>query len=77
MTDIPGKSGLNASPAVAVKNLLRQVLKASLATLDRQNGGPYASLVTLATSASGAPLMLISRLAVHTQNILADARAGL
>lgn len=77
MTDLPDKSELNASPAIAVKNLLRRALKASLATLDRQNGGPYASLVTLATAADGAPLMLISRLAVHTQNILADPRAGL
>lgn len=62
---------------MAVKNLLRRALKASLATLDRQTGGPYASLVTFATAADGAPLMLISRLAVHTQNILADPRAGL
>ncbi len=60
-----------------MKNLIRRALKASLATLDRQNGGPYASLVTLATAADGAPLMLISRLAVHTQNILADPRTGL
>ncbi|MGA7117800.1 MAG: hypothetical protein WBY12_11475, partial [Hyphomicrobium sp.] len=71
MTDLSDKSGLNASPAAAVKNLIRRSLKASLATLDRQNSGPYASLVTLATAADGAPLMLISRLAIHTQNILA------
>jgi len=77
MTVLSGKSGVNASPAEAVKKLLRQARKASLATLDRQNGGPYASLVTLATAADGAPLLLISRLAIHTQNILADARTGL
>ena len=77
MTDLSDKSGLNASPAAAVKSLIRRSLKASLATLDRQNSGPYASLVTLATAADGAPLMLISRLAIHTQNILADPRAGL
>jgi len=77
MTDLPDKSGLNASPAVAVKNLLRQALKGSLATLNRQDAGPYASLVTLATAADGAPLMLISRLAVHTQNILVAPRTGL
>jgi putative heme iron utilization protein len=60
-----------------VKGLLRTALKASLATLERQNGGPYASLVTLATAADGTPLMLLSRLAAHTQNLLADPRAGL
>lgn len=60
-----------------MKKLLREARKAALATLDRQGGGPYASLVTLATAANGAPLILISRLALHTQNVLADARAGL
>jgi putative heme iron utilization protein len=77
MTDHLGKSALNPSPAAAVKILLRQALKAALATLERKTGSPYASLVTLATSSDGAPLILISRLAVHTQNILADPRAGL
>ncbi len=77
MTDQIAKSAFNPSPAAAVKILLRQALKAALATLDRQTGSPYASLVTLATAADGAPLILISRLAVHTQNILADPRAGL
>lgn len=77
MTDLQGKSEINASPQRAVKKLLRQALKGALATLDRQTGGPYASLVTLATAVDGSPLMLISRLAVHTQNALADPRAGL
>ena len=77
MDDTPAKSAPKATPAESVKKLLREARKASLATLDRQNGGPYASLVTLATAADGAPLMLISRLAIHTQNILSDPRSGL
>lgn len=77
MADIQDKSEPKATPAEAVKKLIREARKASLATLDRQNGGPYASLVTLATAADGAPLMLISRLAIHTQNILSDPRTGL
>lgn len=52
-------------------------MKAALATLEPQGGAPYASLVTLATAADGAPLMLLSRLAVHTQNLLKDPRASL
>ena len=48
-----------------------------MATVDRADGGPYASLVTVATGSDGAPLMLLSRLAVHTQNLLADPRASL
>jgi putative heme iron utilization protein len=77
MDNTPAKSAPKATPAEAVKKLVREARKASLATLDRQNGGPYASLVTLATAADGAPLMLISRLAIHTQNILSDIRTGL
>jgi putative heme iron utilization protein len=45
--------------------------------LDRRSGHPYASLVTLATEPDGAPLMLISKLALHTQNLAADPRASL
>ena len=40
-------------------------------------GDPYCSLVNVATEASGAPLLLLSKLAVHTKNILVDARASL
>jgi hypothetical protein len=66
-----------ASPKAATRELVRRALKGALATLDRQSGHPYASLVTIATSVSGAPLLLISKLALHTQNIFADARASL
>jgi putative heme iron utilization protein len=41
------------------------------------SGDPYCSLVNVATAADGAPLLLISRLAVHTKNILADPRVSL
>jgi putative heme iron utilization protein len=34
-------------------------------------------LVNVATAADGAPLLLISRLAVHTKNVLADPRVSL
>ncbi len=57
--------------------LLRQAFKGALATLDRGSGGPYASLVTVATAADGTPLVLLSSLALHTQNLGADARACL
>ena len=56
---------------------MRTALKGALATLDRRSGHPYASLVTLATEPDGAPLMLISKLALHTQNLAADPRASL
>ena len=41
------------------------------------SGDPYCSLVNVATAADGSPLLLISRLAVHTKNILADPRVSL
>jgi putative heme iron utilization protein len=41
------------------------------------SGDPYCSLVNVASDADGSPLLLISRLALHTQNILGDARASL
>jgi hypothetical protein len=65
------------TPRDAVRDLLRRGLKGALATLDRTSGHPYASLVTIATEPDATPLILISRLALHTQNLLADGRASL
>jgi hypothetical protein len=48
-----------------------------MATIDAKNGYPYASLVTLATDASGAPTLLISNLARHTANLANDPRASI
>jgi putative heme iron utilization protein len=49
----------------------------SLATVAIEPAGyPYASFVTFAL-AEGEPVFLISRLAEHTRNLLADARASL
>jgi heme iron utilization protein len=64
-------------PAVAAKKLLREGRSGALATLMPGSGDPYCSLVNIATAADGAPLLLISRLAVHTRNILADPRVSL
>jgi putative heme iron utilization protein len=69
--------GAEPSPGAAARGLVRQALKASLATLEASTGHPYASLVTIATDVDGTPLFLISRLALHTQNIAADGRASL
>ena len=63
--------------AAVAKSLLRSALKGSLATLQRGSGHPYASLVLVATDSDGTPLLLVSRLALHTQNLSADSRASL
>lgn len=70
----------NSQPGTAprdeAKRLIRRGLKASLATIDRETGYPYASLITVATSPEGAPVFLISKFAKHTGNLLADPRAS-
>jgi len=65
------------NPKTATKKLLREGRSGALATLMPGSGDPYCSLVNVATAADGAPLLLISRLAVHTKNILADPRVSL
>jgi heme iron utilization protein len=70
------KTNADFNPAVAAKKLMREGRSAALATLMPASGDPYCSLVNVATAADGAPLLLISRLAVHTKNILADPRVS-
>ena len=41
------------------------------------SGDPYCSLVNVASNWDGSPILLISRLALHTRNILADPRVSL
>ena len=41
------------------------------------SGDPYCSLVNVASHPDGSPILLISRLALHTKNLLADARVSL
>jgi heme iron utilization protein len=64
-------------PAKLARSLLRRSRQGALATLMAGSGDPYCSLVNLATHGDGSPILLISRLALHTQNILADPRVSL
>jgi putative heme iron utilization protein len=64
-------------PARLARSLLRRSRQGALATLMAGNGAPYCSLVNVASAPDGAPILLISRLAVHTRNILADPRVSL
>ena len=63
-------------PKSLARELLRSTRAGSLATIDRNTGHPFASLVNVATDSDGAPVILISRLATHTANLEADARAS-
>ena len=62
---------------LAAKKLLRQGRSGALATLIPGSCDPYCSLVNVATAVDGAPLLLLSTLALHTKNILADERVSL
>jgi len=64
-------------PLAAAKVLLRVTRSGTLATIDRNTGHPFASLVNVATDSDGAPLILISRLSTHTANLEVDGRASL
>ena len=74
-------ASLPAAPAGAqALALIRAADRATLATsLVRAEaaGWPYASLVLVATAADAAPLLLLSDLAEHSQNIAQDARVSL
>src|SRR5882762_9568810 len=59
------------------RSLLRRSRQGALATLMADSGDPYCSLVNVASHADGSPILLISRLALHTKNVLADNRVSL
>lgn len=62
------------SHAERSRTLVSQARSATLCTIARDpEGYPYGSLVAIAIDAHGRPLMLLSRLAEHTQNL--DHRA--
>jgi hypothetical protein len=59
------------------KRLLRTIRAGALA--DSRPGGwrPFASLTTVATDSDGSPLLLMSQLSAHTQNLQEDSRASI
>jgi heme iron utilization protein len=65
------------NPVKLARSLLRRSRQGALATLMAGSGDPYCSLVNVASHADGSPILLISRLALHTQNILGDTRVSL
>lgn len=84
MSDDASKPSRQAEPAAAIRDLLFTRDRATLATVQRAGEGsqglagwPYASLVQMAADTDASPLLLISTLAEHTRNLLADPRASL
>jgi heme oxygenase (biliverdin-IX-beta and delta-forming) len=64
--------------AEAVRTLVRKARHGLLSTNGLEPAGfPYGSLVPVAATVVGEPLLLVSHLAQHTKNLLADGRASL
>jgi heme iron utilization protein len=68
---------LDFDPGRLARSLLRRSRQGALATLMAGSGDPYCSLVNVASHPDGSPILLISRLALHTKNILGDPRVSL
>ena len=64
-------------PSRLARSLLRRSRQGALATLMVESHDPYCSLVNIACHSDASPILLISRLALHTKNILADNRVSL
>jgi len=60
----------------AARELLAQTRAAALGSIN-SDGSPLVTLVAVATMADGAPLLLLSRIAAHTQNLLREPRVSL
>lgn len=68
---------VTVKPPRLTRLLLGKSRQGALATLMPGSGDPYCSLVNVASAPDGSPILLISRLAVHTKNILGDPRVSL
>src|SRR6058998_2388337 len=64
--------------AERARTLVDQARTGTLATISRRHPGhPFASVMPYALDGDGGPLLLISSMAIHTQNLHGDARASL
>ena len=59
------------------KRLVRTARSGALATTDHVTGTPFASLVAVATTMDGSPIILTSQLSTHTTLLDADPRCSL
>src|ERR1035438_2779730 len=64
--------------AERVRTLMSLVPVATLSTLSRKHPGfPFGSLMPFALDSAGRPILLVSNMAMHTQNLKADPRCSL
>jgi putative heme iron utilization protein len=77
MLELTMQETADFSASKLARSLLRRRRQGALATLMPDSGDPYCSLVNVASNWNGSPILLISRLALHTRNILGDSRVSL
>jgi putative heme iron utilization protein len=66
------------SHAERIRTLMSLTSVATLSTLSRKHPGfPFGSLMPFALDTSGRPILLISNMAMHTQNLKTDPRCSL
>jgi putative heme iron utilization protein len=70
-----GIETVTENPGFEARCLIRAAASATLAT--QAGGQPFASLVTPAAAADGAPLLLLSSLSEHTRQLRAEPRCAL
>jgi putative heme iron utilization protein len=63
-------------PAGESKRLLRTIRTGAVGTLSEE-GAPFVTLTAIATDHDGSPILLMSRLALHTRNLERDPRLSL
>ena len=71
------KMGENSVSGTAMRQILRRAKTCALSTLSLDDGAPYGSLANIATDVAGNPVLLMSKLAWHTQNLGVDGRASI
>ena len=77
-TSSPPPSAPEPSHAERTRTLLETESVGTLATHSVKHAGyPFASVMPYALTMDGSPLFLISSMAIHTHNLLADPRASL
>jgi hypothetical protein len=77
-SSLPPSTAPEPTYAERVRTLLEREHLGTLSTHSvKHPGWPFGSVMPYALADDGAPIFLISGMAIHTQNVLADARASL
>jgi heme iron utilization protein len=66
----------NSFSGADMRQILMRAKTCTLSTISYKDGAPFGALANIATDESGRPVLLISTLAWHTQNLIADPRAS-